>query len=104
MELAPGWTNYAKRLRYQTYDVTAQVKTGQNAIGAILGDGWYCGNLGWRGRQLYGDRPKLLAQLEVTFEDGTTQTVSTDSSWQLAYGPLLEADLLMGESFDAGKS
>lgn len=104
LELAPGWTNYAKRLRYQTFDVTGQVKTGQNAIGAVLGDGWYCGNLGWRGRQLYGDRPKLLAQLEVTVEDGTTQTVSTDSSWQFAYGPLLEADLLMGESFDAGKN
>jgi len=65
--LTPGWTSYRKRLQYQTYDVTELVRAGANAIGAILGDGWYRGHLGFSGRRrnLYGDRLALLAQLHV---------------------------------------
>jgi alpha-L-rhamnosidase len=100
-ELAPGWTNFSKRVCYQTYDVTSLLRQGGNVIGAILGDGWYCGNLAWNGRQLYGDRPKLLAQLVITHPDGLQTLIVSDQSWQTSFGPLLEADLIMGESYDA---
>ncbi len=65
----PGWTSYAYRLRYQTFDVTEMLREGRNAIGAILGDGWYRGRLGFNGgrRNIYGDRLGLLAQLEISY-------------------------------------
>ncbi len=97
----PGWTDYKKRVQYQVYDVTGLLTAGDNVIGAVLGDGWYCGNVAAFGRQLYGDRPKLLAQLEITLADGRVVTIATDGSWKTAYGPLLEADLIMGEGYDA---
>jgi alpha-L-rhamnosidase len=106
-ELPPGWTDYHKRVRYQIYDVTSLLHAGENVIGAILGDGWYSGYVGWRERQLYGDRPKLLAQLEMTLADGSDpehrskMLIVSDRSWQTAFGPILESDLLMGESYDA---
>ncbi|MBC8102332.1 MAG: family 78 glycoside hydrolase catalytic domain [Cytophagales bacterium] len=98
----PGWTEYRKRVVYQTYDVTRLLRAGEdNALGAMLGDGWYCGYVGGGGRQLYGDRPALLARLVVRFDDGTQEVILTDDRWRVAYGPLLEADLLSGESWDA---
>jgi alpha-L-rhamnosidase len=100
-ELVPGWTDFSKRVRYQTFDVTFLLHQGGNFIGAILGDGWYCGNLDWRGRQLYGDRPKLLAQLAINHPDGSQTLIVSDRSWWTSFGPLLEADLIMGESYDA---
>ncbi|MCX6039303.1 MAG: glycoside hydrolase family 78 protein [Chloroflexi bacterium] len=100
-ELAPGWTDFSKRVRYQTYEVTSLLQQGGNVIGAILGDGWYCGNLAWKGRQYYGDRPKLLAQLTITYTDGSKTLIISDETWQTAFGALLESDLLMGESYDA---
>lgn len=59
VELAPGWTDYHTRVQYQAYDVTALVQNGAN----VLGDGWYCGCVEWRGRQRYGDRLRFLAQV-----------------------------------------
>jgi len=99
--LNPGWTDFRKRVRYRVYDVTEMLSPAANALGVILGDGWYCGNLEWRGRQFYGDRPKLLAQLLVEFRDGTKKCVVTDGTWKTSFGPILESDLLMGESYDA---
>jgi alpha-L-rhamnosidase len=99
--LTPGWTDYQHRVRYQVYDVTSLVTNGRNAIGVILGDGWYCGHVAWYGRQLYGDRPRLLAQLHCTLADGTTTIIPTDNTWKTAFGPILESDLFMGESYDA---
>ena len=98
---APGWTDYFQRVQYQSYDVTDLLTQGANTLGAVLGDGWYCGHVGWETRQLYGDRPKLLAQLEISLADGSRQTVCSDGTWQTAVGPLLEADLIMGEAYDA---
>ena len=82
--LAPGWTSYDHRLRYQTFDVTALLQEGRNAIGAILGDGWYRGRLGFGGgrRNIYGDRLALLAQLEIEYADGTAERVVTDEAWR----------------------
>ena len=77
----PGWTDYHRRVYYQTYDVTDLVREGDNALGAILADGWACGYIGLGGRDRYGiGRPRLLAQLEVTTADGKTQTIGTDGS------------------------
>ena len=100
-ELAPGWTDFTRRVRYQTYDVTRLLHNGENALGAILGDGWYCGHVEWRDRQLYGDRPKLLARLVVTHPDDTQTIVVSDLTWKHAFGPLTEADLIHGEHYDA---
>ena len=97
----PGWTDYAIRVQYQVYDVTHLLRPGENVLGVVLGDGWYCGFVGWHERQQYGDRPKLLAQLVITFEDGSTQTIATDEHWRATYGPILESDMQMGESYDA---
>jgi len=97
----PGWTDYKKRVQYKVYDVTNMLAPGENALGAILGDGWYCGNVAWYGRQQYGDRPRLLAQLCLTLADSSAITVATDESWKVSYGPILESDILMGESYDA---
>jgi len=101
--LSPGWTVYGKRLRYYTYDVTALVAPGTNAIGAWLGDGWYRGRLGWRGgfRNLYGDDQSFLGQLELTYADGSRETVATDHSWRSAPSPILHSGIYDGEDYDA---
>jgi alpha-L-rhamnosidase len=96
-QLAPGWTDYHKRVAYQSFDITSMLVVGDNTIG----DGWYCGHVAWRGRQLYGDRPRFLAQIIIDYPDGRSEVIGTDSTWRFAYGPLLESDLLMGESYDA---
>ncbi len=104
-ELAPGWTDYTKRLRHQTYDVKELIRPGEeNVAGAILGDGWYSGHVGWLARQNYGDRPRLLARLFLQYENnpqGQEWTLNTDGAWTVSPGPILEADLLMGETYDA---
>jgi len=99
---APEWTDYNKRIHYRTYNVTSVVRPGANALGAVLGDGWYSGYVGWqetRGR--YGLQNSLLAQLEIELEDGTRQVVTTDNSWRCAAGPILCSDFMMGETYDA---
>jgi alpha-L-rhamnosidase len=98
---APGWTDYDTRVQYQVYDVTGQLRQGENVLGAILGDGWYAGHVGWMERQRYGDRPRFLAQLALTYEDGSTETIATGAGWTFAYGPILASDMIMGESYDA---
>jgi alpha-L-rhamnosidase len=101
--MAPGWTSYNHRLRYQTFDVTSLLREGPNASGAILGDGWYRGGLGFGGgrRNTYGDRLALLFQLELTYADGRTERVVSDQSWRAATGPILASDIYNGETYDA---
>lgn len=98
---APGRTEYRKRVPYHAYDVTALLRPGPNVIGAILGDGWYCGHLHSDPRQTYGDRPRLLAQLEIRAADGTMVQIVTDGSWKAGEGPIRSSDMLMGEDYDA---
>ena len=81
--------------------MTHLLRPGVNAAGAILGDGWYCGYLAWLGRQFYGDRPSLLAQLELSFADGSTMVITSDPTWRTAFGPILESDFIQGEIYDA---
>ncbi|MFI9029564.1 alpha-L-rhamnosidase [Streptomyces sp. NPDC053560] len=99
--LAPGWTDYKKRVPYQAYDVTDAVRRGDNALGVTLATGWYAGNVGWFGQDTYGAHPALLAQLEVRYTDGSTDRITTDEQWRAAAGPLVTADLMMGEQYDA---
>ncbi len=100
--LAPGWSAYASRLRYETHDVTHAVYLGDNVVGAIVADGWWMGYLTWQMRRnVYGDQLGLLAQLEITFSDGTTRLVGTGADWRTCDGPIIDADLYNGEVFDA---
>ena len=98
----PGWTSYNKRLQYQTYDVTSLLKTGDNVVGVLLGNGWYRGNLAWEDRRnLYGERLALLGQIEITYKDGRKEMVGSDASWKAATGPLLMSEIYHGETYDA---
>ncbi len=97
----PGWTDYSKRVQYKVYDVTKLLQLGENVMGAMLGDGWAVGHISLNHRQQYVDRPRLLAQLEVTLDDGSKLSIATDNTWRYQFGPILSNDLLMGEEHDA---
>jgi alpha-L-rhamnosidase len=99
----PGWTSYQKHFQYFTFDVTNQLQSGKNAIGAMMGDGWYRGFLAWENnRNVWGQRLGLLAQINITFVDGTTQTIATDNTWKATNkGPVRMSDIYNGEIYDA---
>lgn len=101
--LAPGWTSYHHRLRYQTLDVKALLKTGPNVIGAWLGDGWWRGKLGFNGGlwNNYGDDVSLLFQLELTLLDGSVSHIDLSDVWRWAPSPITGVGLYEGESHDA---
>ena len=102
-ELLPGWTDYRKRVRYSVHDVTDLLKNGTNTVLATLGNGWYAGKVGWRERGFYGDRPRLLAQLEVDLPDGSRVVVGTDERWTVATSDVLADDLMDGEDRAPGR-
>ena len=99
--LAPGWTDYPKRIQSQTCDVTPLLRPGDNVIGAALGDGWYRGNVGMHWRGVYGSTLALVLKLQVTYTDGSTENFVTDEHWRAADGPMVQADLQDGENYDA---
>lgn len=101
--LAPGITDYRKRVQYQTYDVTDLIKGGENTLTFQLADGWYRGSVGaWGLRNQYGTVTKLLAQLELTLKDGSIKNFSTDENWNWSNdGPIRFADHKDGEIIDA---
>ena len=103
--LAPGSTDYRKRIQYQTYDVTALLSEGENTVTVELADGWYRGSNGAKGRRnTYGTQTKLLAQLEIFGDDGSKTTVCSDSSWKWSNdGEILFSDLKDGERVDANR-
>ncbi|HEY5218720.1 MAG TPA: family 78 glycoside hydrolase catalytic domain [Gemmatimonadaceae bacterium] len=101
-EFTPGWTSYHNRLQYQIYDVTAMLRDGSNALGAMLGDGWYRGYLGFdHARNLYGEHRALLLQLAVSYDDGRTERVVSNGSWKTVDGPVRSSDIYDGETYDA---
>ncbi|MFJ3804288.1 glycoside hydrolase family 78 protein [Streptomyces sp. NPDC090088] len=101
--LAPGWTDYSRRLRYHTHDITHLIRQGPNELRIHLADGWFRGLLGFGGgtRNHYGDRLAALAQLEVRYTDGTHDTFGTGPDWQAVHGPVLACGLYEGETHDA---
>ena len=101
--LTPGHTDYRKRVQYQTYDVTGLLKEGENDFTVQLADGWYRGSCGaWGLRNQYGTQTKLLAQLEVTGQDGVVTSVYSDGTWQWSNdGSIRFADNQDGEAADA---
>jgi alpha-L-rhamnosidase len=102
--LAPGWSAYDERLHYQVYDVLEYLSRdkAENCVGVRVAEGWFCGRIGFEGggRNIWGDRTAVMAQLELTYEDGSTQVVSTDDSWEVASGPTRFAEIYNGEKYD----
>ena len=100
--LTPGWTSYHNRLQYQVYDVTDLVRSGKNAIGVMLGSGWYRGYIAFDGQHnYYGKDISLLFQLVLTYSDGSTETVASDGSWKSSTGEIRSAEIYHGETIDA---
>ena len=104
--MAPGHTDYRKRVQYQSYDVTELVKNGENELTVRLADGWYRGSCGaWGLKNQYGRETKLLAQLEITHNDGSVQVIATDKSWDWSNdGPIRFADNKDGEVVEAARA
>src|ERR1035441_9199541 len=107
--LDPGWTAYSKRVLYSTCDVTEQLKRGQNALGVMLGNGWFnplplrlWGHINPRAALTIGV-PRAIVQLAVEFADGTSQMIVTDESWKVSNGPILRNSVYLGEVYDARK-
>jgi alpha-L-rhamnosidase len=105
--LDPGWTNYARRIQYATYDITGMLDEGHNAIGVMLGNGWYnplplylFNRLNLR-KVLTIGQPVLIAQLRLTYEDGSVDWILTDESWKTGMGPILRNNVYLGEVYDA---
>ncbi|MBC6491844.1 family 78 glycoside hydrolase catalytic domain [Flavihumibacter stibioxidans] len=100
--LTPGWTAYRKRLQYQVYDVTGMLQRGSNAIGVTLGSGWYRGAIGWVGGfNFYGKDIALLAQMHITYADGTETVIVSDESWKSSTGKIRYSEIYHGETIDA---
>jgi alpha-L-rhamnosidase len=103
--LTPGWTSYAKRLQYQVYDVTNMLQQGNNAIGAMLGDGWYRGTLAWGNTWgIWGKKKGLLCQVQIQYADGSKELIATDNTWKGTQdGPIVLDGIYDGETYDARK-
>jgi alpha-L-rhamnosidase len=100
--LTPGWTNYSKRIQYQTFDVTPLLQSGNNVIGAVLGSGWYRGYIGFGGnKNFYGKQIALLFQLDIEYTDGSKQSIVSDGSWKSSKGGIRDSEIYNGETLDA---
>lgn len=99
--LTPDFTDYRKRVLYQTYDVTSRIVNGKNVIGALLGDGWYGSGLTWVGMHFFPPPDRLIAQLEIDYADGSHDSVVSDRSWKAAPSPIRRSDIYGGETYDA---
>jgi alpha-L-rhamnosidase len=100
--LTPGWTSYKKRLQYQVYDVTDLVARGSNAIGVMLGNGWYRGIIGYANNiNVYGKDVALLLQIDILYSDGTSEQIISDGSWKSSTGEIKYSEIYNGEIADA---
>jgi len=102
--MAPGWTDYHQRVEYQTHDVTSLLNSGDNALGAIIAEGWYSGRIGHNQRRAgnhYGGRPAFWCKIVLEYTDGSTQQFISDRHWRTKQGAICYSDFLMGELYDA---
>lgn len=101
-QLLPGYSDYRKRVYYNSFDVTSRIHLGHNVIAAVLTDGWYAGYWDETHRtHNYGGDPRFLAQLEIQYADGTTKCIVTDKSWKVSLGPIRQSDMVNGSTYDA---
>jgi alpha-L-rhamnosidase len=101
-EFTPGWTTYKHRIQYQVYDVSGNLKQQGNAMGIVLGDGWFRGNLPGK-RNFYGTDLAAIAELKVEYTDGSKETILTNDTWKASTGPIIASDIYNGEQYDATK-
>jgi alpha-L-rhamnosidase len=100
--LSPAKTDYRKRVLYDTYDVTSDLKPGPNALGVLLGNGWFNAPKKWWGwRMQWFGSPRVIAQLEIHYQDGSTSKVVTDDTWKASWSPITFNCLYDGEDYDA---
>ena len=100
--LATPRTDFRKRVLYSTYDITSLIGPGENAVGLILGNGWFNGQRkywGWQ-MQWYGS-PRAIVQIRIEYEDGSTQQVTSDDSWEGDWSPITSNCIYDGEHYDA---
>lgn len=98
----PGFTSYYKRLQYQVYDVTSLLQEGANALGVMLGDGWWRGATGGANlKNNFGYKVAFLGQLVLDYDDGSREVIGSDGSFKTSHGPLLKSDMKAGEIYDA---
>ncbi len=103
--LTPGWTSYNTRLQYQSYDVTPLLRSGENAVGVVLGNGWYRGIMGFSNQKnIYGKDLALLFQLEIEYSDGSKEQIISDGSWKSSTGAIVYSEIYNGETIDARKA
>ncbi|SDL40786.1 alpha-L-rhamnosidase [Siphonobacter aquaeclarae] len=104
--LDPMYTRFDRRTLYVTYDVTRQLKEGKNAVGVLLGNGWYNhqSTAVWYFHEApWRNRPAFCLDLRVTYEDGTTETISTDKTWKTALSPIIFNSIYTAEHCDSRK-
>lgn len=99
----PGFTDYRKRIQYQTYDVTDNIKQGQNVIGATVAKGYYTGYVGYTPNPMvYGSKNTFIGKLVIHYADDTEDIIVTDNTWQFTdKGASISADYQQGENYDA---
>lgn len=103
--LTPGWTSYNTRLQYQSYDVTPLLRSGENTVGVVLGNGWYRGIMGFSNQKnIYGKDLALLFQLEIEYSDGSKEQIISDGSWKSSTGAIVYSEIYNGETIDARKA
>jgi alpha-L-rhamnosidase len=97
--LDPSQTDYKKRVFYNTWDISGELKNGANAVGIILGNGWYNQQVAWGG-MTYG-APEVIMQLKIKYHDGSEETIITDNTWKVSSGPIVYNSLYKGEIYDS---
>ena len=107
--LDPAWTDFSKRIYYSEYDVTSLIKEGENCMGVSLGNGFYnpLPLRKWGRRNLRTDtnvgKPVFIAKLNITYKNGKSEEIVSDTTWRYAYGPIIKNSVYLGVAYDAGK-
>ncbi len=99
--LTPGWTNYHKRIPFYNFDITPFLQIGKNVLAFTLGDGWAVGKIAWFGKKHYGNQPLLWCDVEIEYQDGTSEKIGSDDTFKVSFGQILSNDLFDGEMWDA---
>jgi alpha-L-rhamnosidase len=99
--LTPGWTSYNKHQQYQVYDLTSDIKIGLNELNVLVGSGWFRTRIAWENnKNFYGAQTALLSQLEITYSDGTKETIASDKTWKASLSSILASEIYDGEKQD----